>query len=827
MSPPTLKDISLKDYLLDHYELLAKLRKQLMKTQPEVCIERAEMITRSLMESEGSDLPWAIRRANALNYFLSNKTTHFFDQNLLAGSTTSKPFGAPVYPEFTGLAIWPELDTIGDRSRNPLKLSNIDAEKLNFEIFPYWMEKNVLEQTRTRFKNPGSMKIFERLIFFISGKPGCISHVVPNYNIVLTKGLNFIIEQAALCEQNIKKNRKPGPENENQLIFYQTVQIVLKGIKTYALNLSKKALELAENASDSKVAKRFQTIAKICRQVPSKPARNFHEAINAIWIIQIAIHAENINMAVSPGRLDQILYPYFKKDIEKGIITIHKALELVGCLWLKLNDNTNLTPEASEELFGGAGTVPAVTIGGVDKNGEDTVNDLTYIILRVAELLQTRDPSLNARYHHKKNNRDYLIRLAKVITHTKSIPAIHNDEQNIQSLENQGIQPEHARDYAIIGCVELTSAGRSYEASSSILFNLSAVLELTLFNGKRPATGNARIGPQTGDPKQFKNYDQFKNAFQTQFKWLAGQAIELNEMFGRIHQEILPTPLLSSLIDGPMENGKDLIFGGARYNSSGVTHVGFADTVDSLCAVEAAVFKDKFCSFPELLNALSNNFSGFEKLHAYLVNRTPKYGTRNPAALKEAQELIRFIFDFYQGFTNYRGGTYRPAYWTMTNHAGQGSYCGALPNGREAGTPLSSGITPVSQAVGDLAACFQAVASLDCNCIPGGQALNIKFPSVDDHDDLIKLSDAINAYMHIGGQHIQFNMLSYETLMDAKRNPEKYPELLVRVSGYSAYFNDLNDLMKDEIISRSEYNLKTQKINPILKQSNTKTVQYN
>jgi len=593
------------------------------------------------------------------------------------------------------------------------------------------------------------------------------------------------------------------------------VQIALEGIIMYANRLSQKAAELAAGERDPALKENYRQMSQVCARIPAKPARTFREAVNCIWIIQIAIHAENINMAMSPGRLDQILYPYYRRDMDEGKLTIKEAMELIGCLWLKLNDNTNLVPEVAEELFGGAGTVPAVTIGGVDEKGEDAVNDLTYIMLKVTELLKTRDPSLNARYHYEKNPANYRDRVAEVIVNTKAVPALHNDIVDIETIRNQGVSLEHARDYAVIGCVELSAAGRSYDASSSIMLNLVSALELALYQGKRPITGDDQIGPITGDPNKFQSFNEFMDAFKSQLKWLIEQAIELNEYFGRSHQEILPTPLLSAFFDGPMDKGQDLIFGGALYNSSGATHIGYADTVDSLNAIEQAVFIDKKCSFAELIAALRADFKDNDKLRTYLVQRTPKYGTDHPVAIKNSQAVIQFLYDLYQSHVNYRGGKYKPAYWSMTNHAGHGRLSGALPNGRKANQVFASGITPASQAAGDLSMCLKAVGSLNSKCIPGGEALNLKYPSVSSAEDLKKFSQAVEAYFRCGGLHIQFNIMSYEMLIDAKNNPGKYPELLVRVSGYSAYFKDLNEAMKEEIITRTAYDLQTGKAIPL------------
>jgi len=827
-----LKDIRLQEYDLDNLQLLRELRKESMAAKPRVCIERARYITEYLKGASGdlsddskgtSNEPMEIRYARAVKYFLSHKEPLFFDNNKLAGTTTSHPFGAPVYPELTGLTIWPELDTISTREKNPLILEKSDAEKLNHSIFPYWMERNVLEYTRKKYHNPDCMKLFERIVFFIASKSGCISHTVPYYRKVLEKGIEYIIQEAAAREKEIRGSNNSSSkacsadESKRSIEFYQAVQIALEGILLYAARLSQKAAELAARESNPKLKENYRKMSEVCSQVPAKPARTFREAVNCIWIIQIAIHAENINMAMSPGRLDQILYPYYRRDIDEGRLTIKEAMELIGCLWLKLNDNTNLVPEVAEELFGGAGTVPAVTIGGVDENGEDAVNDLTYIMLKVTELLKTRDPSLNARYHYEKNSEMYRDRVAEVIVNTKSVPALHNDIVDIEVLRNQGVKIEHARDYAVIGCVELAAAGRSYDASSSIMLNLVSALELALYQGKRPITGDEQIGPVTGDPSKFQSFNEFMDAFQGQLKFLIEEAIELNEHFGHSHQEILPTPLLSAFFEGPMEKGQDLIFGGALYNSSGATHIGYADTVDSLNAIEQVVFIDKKCTFAELVKALQADFKDNDKLHAYLVQRTPKYGTDHPVAIKNSQALIQFLYDLYQSRVNYRGGKYKPAYWSMTNHAGHGRLSGALPNGRKANQVFASGITPASQAAGDLSTCLRAVGSLKSTCIPGGEALNLKYPSVTGEEDLKKFSQAVEAYFRFGGLHIQFNIMSYETLIDAKNNPGKYPELLVRVSGYSAYFKDLNEAMKEEIITRTAYDLRTGKAIPFPK----------
>ncbi len=805
----TLDDLRLSEHTLDSFPRLARLRADLLDTGPEVCIERARHVTHYLKHIADSDDPIELVYGRAVGYFLERKVPLFPDDNLLAGTTTSKRTGAPVYPELTGMAIWPELDVIGKRATNPMGLSRREVDELNFEIYPYWMERSILEVTRAELTDQSAMDLFQRIVFFIASKAGTVSHTIPHYSEALEQGLLAIIANAAEQEEEAV-----AAGDDERAGFYGGMQAALQGAIDYVAHLASEAQRLAGKTRDPERRRELLDMAAVCQHVPAHPARTFREAVNSLWLLQVAIHAENINMAMSPGRLDQVLYPWYRADIDAGRITTQDAVELVGCLWLKLNDNTNLVPETGEQLFGGAGTVPAVTLGGITPAGDDAVNDLTYLMLRVTELLRIRDPSVNARFHYEVNVRTYRDRVAEVIAATQAVPAFYNDVTAIHSLENQGVAREDARDWAVIGCVELGVPGRSYDASSSIILNLVSALELALYNGTRPVTGTEQIGPATGDPREFASFAEFWEAYTTQLRWLIEQAIGLNEAFGRVHQQHLPSPLLSALFVDPIAAGKDLIQGGARYNASGATHVGFADTVDSLAAIESAVFTDQRCTFAELLEALHTDFAGYDGLHAWLVNRAPKFGTADPAAAKVADALVGFLFDTYQSYVNYRGGRYRPAYWTMTNHAGQGRLIGALPNGRRSGRPLASGITPSSQAAQDLAECLHAVGALDADQIPGGEALNLKFPPLDGEADAARLGAVVEGYFRDGGLHVQFNLMSYEMLLDAMEHPDEYRDLLVRVSGYSAYFVDLNDAMKEEIVTRTAYDLRTNRAVP-------------
>ncbi len=811
---------SLQNYNNQTLPALMKVRDNFLKAPTEVCIERAKYMTEYLKNPRHADQPACIKRAGAIAYYLSNRKAHFCDKNKIVGGTSSKLFGAPVYQELFGIGIWPELETISTRKANPQLLSKEDADTLNYDVYPYWMDRTVLEVARKDFNNPKHLQLMEKMVFFMSGKTTVISHTVPYYEKVLKIGINGIIAEAETHIGHLNDDITDG----DQINFYRSMVIVLNGLKEYAYNLSEAAQIAAAKATNDATKSEYEEIARICKKVPAEGATTFREAVNALWLVQVGIHAENVNMAMSPGRLDQVLYPYFKNDVENNSLTVAEAIELSGSLWLKIADNTNLVPETAEKLFGGAGSVPAVTLGGVTKEGTDAVNELTYIMLRATELLNIKDPNVNARYHYDVNTKEYRNRVSEVVLNTKAVPAMYNDVVNVRTLENQGVSTEHARDYGVVGCVELGSCGREYASTSSILMNLTNVITLTLFNGKQPfVTGETQLGPETGDPTTFTTYNEFLTAFNTQLKWLMKQAINLNEQLGVTHQKLIQTPMLSAFFVGPMEKGKDLIFGGGEYNSSGATHIGFADTIDSLNGIQWSVFETGSFTMNQVINAMKTNYKTSNDLLAFLKNQAPKYGVeypfneerKNVIANGNADSLVHTLYSYYQSHTNYRGGKYRPAVWTMTNHAGQGKLAGPLPSGRKAHELLSSGITPTSQNTPDLIGALNSVARLNTDQLPGGWALNMKYSPLEgdqEFDDLNeKLATVTEGYFKKGGMQVQFNIQDYATLIDAKKNPEKYPHLVVRVSGYSAYFKDLNEGMMDEIISRSQFNLFTGK----------------
>jgi len=434
--------------------------------------------------------------------------------------------------------------------------------------------------------------------------------------------------------------------------------------------------------------------------------------------------------------------------------------------------------------------------------------------------MRLRDPNLNARYAQGVNSKEYLRRVAEVNLVTGATPAIHNDRAAVAALMARGDTLAQARDYGIVGCVEPVSNGRAYTHSAAILLNLTSVLELTLFNGRHRHTGLDRlISVETGDPAGFTSFDQLRGAFAAQASWMVDRATALNEVLGRTHQAYYPTPILSALFEGPMEKGRDLIEGGAKVNGSGATIIGMADVADSLSAIRQVVFEEKAVPFDELLRALRKDFAGYEPLRLRLGDpaRTPKYGNEDPRADGMVTWVLELLDGLFGAKVNYRGGRYRVGYWTMTNHAGFGRLMAATPNGRKARENFTSGFTAVSGATPHLTAALNSAAVQPARFLTSGIALNIKYaPENGDRQAMLdRFAASIEgAFDPAGGTRdgaleVQFNVTDHQSFIDAVADPDRHRELLVRVSGYTAYFKDLNPQMQKEIIDRTEYLLST------------------
>jgi pyruvate formate-lyase/glycerol dehydratase family glycyl radical enzyme len=812
MNKVTFDDFGLKDITLEGLRRLERLRAVNFNTRLAVCTEFAWLMTKYMKEMDDPRDSSELRAGKRLKYVLENKKAVIHDDDLLAGTTTIKIKGVPIYPQFLGQALWPELETLRTREKNPYDIDQEDIDILNLYVFPYWMDETVQEVCRRDYNNPACLRMMERMFFFLGSKAYTISHTVPDYDLVVKEGLASIIKKVELKESGLGGSEADNKKRD----FYKAVRLSLEGVIAYAQNLSKEAAALAEKEKNPDRRKELSEMSRICDRVPKEKSNTLQEALQAIWIAHVAINQESNNVSNSLGRLDQILYPLYRQGIEGGTLTPLQAVELVGCFYLKLADHQPMSPETAEELFGGSGSNQAITLGGVDASGQDAVNDLTYVMLRATELLGVKDPNVNVRYYPGVNKQDYLKRLCEVNVNTHATPCFHNDVKSIMTLSRQncaggngsGYTIEDARDYSIVGCVEPVRGGKTFGHTGSIMLNLTSALEMALFQGKHRHTGAEQFGPQTPSPSQMSCFDDFLAAFDEQATFMIKQSVDLNNMLGKTHFKVNALPFLSALTQGSIDKGKDVLEGGATYNSSGVSITGLSEVVDSLCAIKEFGFGSKGYTFPDLVTAIKHDWEGHDKLHKEVLRSGTKFGTDSKEAADMANHVIDLLHREYHGRDNYRDGKYKVGYWTVTAHAGWGKLTGALPSGRKDGEVLPSGITPVSGQAQNLTPALRFVAHLDSSKITNGQALNLKFPPRPDQESMISnLAGYVEAYMQTGGLQVQCNIIDRATLEDAREHPERHAHLLVRVSGYTAYFTDLNPHMQEEIITRTEYAL--------------------
>ena len=808
-----LDDPFLSEYSIDDFPRLKKFLDVHFNTKPEICPERPLLLTQWYVENgferdrDGKEWVPELRQAYAFRYLMENKKPIIHEDSLLGGSTTTKKIGVVIYPDAHGTLIWGELKTIPYRELNPYNVDEETVEILHNKVFPFWIHRNFREWVREKYNYPLSQKIDERFAAYFMWKTVALSHTIPDFPSVLKKGMRGIIEE---IEEEISHT-----EDESKINTLKAMQIALEGVIAYSKNVSEEAKRLAKIEKDPVRKEELEEIAKITAKVPEFPAETLHEALNSIWITWVALHMENTNAGLSIGRLDQWLQPYFEADMEKleteeeRKAYVKRAIELVGDFYMRCTDHLPLVQDLGNYLFGGSSSDQVITLGGTTPDGKNAVNDMTYIFLKVTELLGIRDPNVNARYNPEVNSDQYLIRLAEVNFITSATPSLHNDLIIFKALKPFGYPEEDMRDWSATGCVEPTLSGRHFGHTNSMMMNMVAALEMALNNGYHPLM-RWKVGPDSGsiEDGDFKTFDDFFEAFKKQMKFLIDQSVEYNNLLGLAHQYLRPTPLLSALIQDSIKKGKDVTKGGARYNSSGAACIGLADITDSMMAIKKLVFEKKKVSFKELKEAIDSNFQNNPSLHAMIMTEVPLFGSGSEEAVEMANRIARFVRDTYWNHFNYRGGRYTTGFWSMSNHVAFGTFTGALPSGRLAGKPFTPGLTPEPHASKSLLDNIRDVAKLDPETANNNIAFNVKVVpgASDSYEKIINtIYSYAKAYFSLGGMQMQFNIVTSEMLRDAMVNPQNYRNLLVRISGYNAYFVTLNRDMQLELIERAEY----------------------
>jgi len=782
-------------------ERISTLKAQSTNAKPYITSERAVLLTEFYESDIANQVSEPVRRALAFKYLLENKTIYINDGELIVGERGPAPKAAPTYPEICCHSL-EDLKILDSREKIPYSVSEDVKKTYQDKIVPFWKDKSIRSIIFSRMSDEWKAAYEAGLFteFLEQRAPG---HTVLDDKIY-NKGLKDF-------KEDIKKSMKrldflEDPDAYRKMEELKAMEIAADALIHCAERHAKAARELAKKEKNPRRREELEKIASVCNHVPAHAPRDFQEALQYYWFVHLGVITElNPWDAFNPGRLDQHLYPFFEKGLKDGTLTKEQAKELLQAFWLKFNNQpappkVGVTAEESSTYT----DFVLINTGGIRADGSDAVNELSYLILDVVEEMRLTQPSSMVQISKKTPDR-FLERALEIVKTGFGQPSVFNTDVIIQELLRQGKLIEDARSGGASGCIETGAFGKECYILTGY-FNMVKVLEVTLNNGLDPRT-NKEIGLKTGDPADFRSFDELFEAFKKQLNHFVNIKIKGNNIIERLYAEHLPVPFLSLLIADCIKNGKDYNDGGARYNTNYIQGVGLGTTTDALAAIKYNVFDKKHISMKELLKALKANFHACEPLRQRLLNKTPKYGNDDDYADQIMKSIFEVYFDAIDGRPNTKGGHYRINFLPTTVHIYFGKAVGATPDGRKAGEPISEGVSPVQGAdrKGPTAV-IKSVAKID-HARTGGTLLNQKFTPqlLADEEGLDKLAHLIRTYFKLDGHHIQFNVVSSEMLRDAQKHPEKYRDLIVRVAGFSDYFVDLSVELQNEIIKRTEH----------------------
>lgn len=782
-------------------ERIKQLREQSISAVNRISAERALLVTAFYRSSIAREVSIPVQRALCFEHILKNKTICILDDELIVGERGPAPKATPTYPEVNVHSLT-DLEILHNRQKVHFQSDDETRKAFAEEIIPFWQGQTnrdkMMKLLPREWHDAYDAGIFTE--FMEQRAPG---HTVLGDKIY-RKGMLDIIADIKATMAHLDFYNDPQAFEKNEEL--KAMEIAANAIILFAHRHADRLEQLAFTEINAIRKKELEEMITICQRVPAYAPCSFHEALQYYWFVHLGVITElNPWDSFNPGRLDQHLYPFYKKGLEDGSLTREKAIELLQAFWIKFNNHpappkVGVTAQESNTYTDFA----LINLGGVKPDGSDAVNELTYIILDVIEEMRLLQPSSMIQLS-KKNPDRFLHKALKIVKTGFGQPSVFNTDAIVQELIRQGKAVEDARRGGASGCVESGAFGTECYILTGY-FNIPKVLEITLNNGIDPITGK-QLGISTGDPSNFDTFDVLFGAFSRQMAYFTGIKIKGSNIIEKVFANYMPAPFLSLLIDDCITNGKDYNAGGARYNTSYIQGVGLGSITDSLTALQYHVFDRKTVSMERMLTALKANFEGFADLHHALVYTTPKYGNDHDYADANLVKVFGLYYDAINGRPTPRGGTYRVNLLPTTCHVYFGSKINALPDGRRAQEPLSEGISPVQGADrnGPTSA-IKSAAKID-HIRTGGTLLNQKFaPSFfKDDDSIAKLGYLVRSYFNLDGHHIQFNVVSADTLRDAQKRPEKYRDLIVRVAGYSDYFNDLGEDLQNEIIHRTEH----------------------
>ena len=824
---------------------IPKLVEALYANMPVIESARAKLLTESYKATEGE--PMVTRRAEAFAHILRNIPIIIRDNELIVGSSTIAPRGCQTFPEFSFQWLEDELDTVETRSADPFYIAEETKQELR-EVHKYWKGKTSSELA-TSYMDPEAIKAIEHNIFtpgnyFYNG----VGHVTVKYGEVLAIGYKGIIDKA---QAELDKCQVGDANYVTKSHFLNAVILSCQAAIEYAERYAELASQMAAECTDPVRKQELLQISENCSRVPANGATSFYEACQSFWFVQQLIQIESSGHSISPGRFDQYMYPYYKEDIDKGVITREFAQELIDCIWVKMNDLNKCRDEESAKGFAGYSLFQNLIVGGQDKYGNDVTNDLSVMCIQASMHVHLPAPSLSVRVWNGSPH-EFLIKAAELTRTGIGLPAYYNDEVIIPALQNRGLSLEDAREYNIIGCVEPQKAGKTEGWHDAAFFNMCRPLELVFSNGMDKGE---MVGIPTGDVTQMKTFDEFFDAYKKQMEYCISLLVNADNAIDVAHAERCPLPFLSCMIDDCLKEGKSVQEGGAVYNFTGPQGFGIANMADGLFAIRKLVYEDKKVSMKELKEALAWNYDkgldaqsagdmtemimkamqkagrnvdastaegllktfmgmkpGEQKIQRFkeihdMIDEVPKFGNDIPEVDYFAREVAYTYSKPLQKYNNPRGGKFQAGLYPVSANVPLGGQTGATPDGRYAHTPVADGVSPsAGKDVKGPTAAATSVSRLDHFIVSNGTLFNQKFhPSaLSGREGLEKFVALIRGYFDQKGMHMQFNVVDRQTLLDAQEHPEKYKHLVVRVAGYSALFTTLSRSLQDDIIRRTE-----------------------
>ena len=835
-------------FVIEKSARIQKLIDNLYEKMPEIESARGKLVTESYKMTE--NLPIIKRRSAAFAHILRNIPIVIRDGELIVGSATVAPRGCQVFPEYSYEWLLSELDTVSTRAADPFYISEKTKAELR-EIYPWWNGKTTSDLAKANMSPEAYSAFVEHAVFtpgnyFYNG----IGHVCVDYGKVMKIGYRGIIAET---EAAIEKLDVSDADYVSRYNFLTAVIESCEAVVEYARRYSALARDMAKKESNPERKRELEIISRNCARVPEFPATSFYEACQTFWFIQLLLQVESSGHSISPGRFDCYMYPYFKKDLDEGRITYEAAQELLDCVWVKFNDINKVRDAASADGFAGYGMFQNLIVGGQNTHGMDSTNDLSYMCIEAAMHVPLPQPSISIRVWNGSPE-PLLIKAAALTRLGTGLPAYYNDEIIIPSIMARGLTLEDARDYCIIGCVEPQKAGKTDGWHDAAFFNMCRPMELAFSNGYDKGK---KIGPDTGDVADMKSFEEFYEAYKTQQSYMIKLLVNANNAIDMAHAVRCPLPFQSCMVEDCIGRGKSLQEGGAIYNFTGPQGFGIANNTDGLVAIKKLVFEEKRFTLAELREALKANYgygvSGpaaerltteiacelastgmdineaairaiyeevttqrslseetrarYREIKRLIEEESPKYGNDIYDVDMFARDVANSYTREVEKYKNPRGGIFQAGLYPVSANVPLGASTGATPDGRLAYTPLADGIGPASgRDIKGPTATANSVAKLEQGVASNGTLLNQKFhPSaLIGMAGLSKFVALIRSYFDQKGMHVQFNVVTRETLIDAQKNPEKYKTLVVRVAGYSALFTTLSRSLQDDIINRTE-----------------------